>query len=269
MTKKNLIKIFSLLLIVFLTVTMSACGNKTTYTNSLERIKAQGKIVLGTSADYPPYEFHKEVNGKDTIVGFDIDIAQQVADDLGVQLVVKDMDFGGLLNALDAGNIDFVVAGMTPTPDREANVDFSEIYYTAVQTIVVRKSDELTLTSLDALNGKKIGVQQGSIQVDIANGIAGASVKTMAKIPDLILQLENNDVDAVILEKPVADNYVAVNNDLVVSSITLEQTDTGSAIAVKKGSSELTDAINQTLDRLIQNNLIEQYVATANEEVDN
>ena len=85
---------------------------------SLEEVKKKGKLVVGTSADYPPYEFHKEIDGKDTIVGFDIDIAKEIAKDMGVEVEIKDMDFDGLLVASQAGKVDLVIAGMNPTPER-------------------------------------------------------------------------------------------------------------------------------------------------------
>ena len=89
---------------------------------ALDATKSKGKLVVGTSADYPPYEFHKQVDGKDQIVGFDIDIAKEVAKDLGVELEVDDMSFDGLLVALQAGKVDMVFAGMTPTDERKHGI---------------------------------------------------------------------------------------------------------------------------------------------------
>ena len=88
--------------------------------SSLEKIKASGKIILGTSADYPPYEFQALIDGKDTIVGFDIELAKEIAKDLGVELEIKDMSFDGLLAALASGNVDMVISGMTPTEYRNS-----------------------------------------------------------------------------------------------------------------------------------------------------
>ena len=133
-------KIISIIITILIAFSLSGCsqGKASAEVSKMDKIKEKGKIVIGTSADYPPYEFHKSIDGKDTIVGFDIEIAKEIAKDLGVELEIKDMKFDGLLAALQTGNIDFVAAGMNPTEDRKKNVDFSKIYYTAVQCVVIR-----------------------------------------------------------------------------------------------------------------------------------
>lgn len=159
---------------------------------NLSDIKSKGKLVVGTSADYPPYEFHTMANGKDEIVGFDIDIAKEVAKELGVELEVKDMDFDGLLVALQAGKVDMVFAGMTPTDERKENADFSDIYYTATHRFILRSGEEGSVKSFDDLKGKKIGVQKGSIQEGIAkDNFDEANIKSLAKVTDLVLDLKN------------------------------------------------------------------------------
>ncbi len=258
---KNLFKLFSLLFIIIISITLSACTQNNA--NSLESIKARGKIVLGTSGDYPPYEFHKEIDGQDSIVGFDIEIAKEIAKDLGVELEIKDMAFGGLLAALDSGNVDFVLAGMTPTPDRAKNVNFSNIYYTAIQAVIVRSGEENSISTIEQLNGKKVGVQKGSIQEELAKSITGVEIKALGKLPDLILELKNNKVAALIVELPVANAYAENNTDLAISSIDFPESDGGSAVAIKKGNNDLTETINQTLNRLIEQKLIDKFVSDA------
>ncbi|WKL02385.1 transporter substrate-binding domain-containing protein [Paenibacillus amylolyticus] len=95
------------------------------------------KLVLGTSADFAPYEFHKVINGKDEIVGFDIEIAKEIAKDLGAELVIEDMGFDGLLPSLQSGRVDLVISGMTPTDERKKSIDFSDTYYKSKQVIMV------------------------------------------------------------------------------------------------------------------------------------
>jgi len=275
MMKNSIKKITTLILIGILAISLSACGSKTDEANSgvqesqIDKIKASGKIVLGTSADYPPYEFHKVVDGKDTIVGFDIEIAKEIAKDLGIELQIKDMKFDGLLAALDSGNIDFVIAGMTPTEDRQKNVDFSNIYYTAIQALVVRAEDVNNITSLEDLEGKKIGAQKGSIQEGIATTqIQGGVIKALGKVSDLMLELKNNKVDAIVVEMPVAMAYASKNNDLIVTEIKFEEEDGGSAVAFKKGSNEFVELVNKTLQRLNNDGLIEKFVTEATEEIE-
>lgn len=274
MIKKSLKKFIAVALIVGSIFPFAACGNKdntvkntdqSSQSQVMQKIKKNGKLVLGTSADYPPYEFHRSVNGKDEIVGFDIEIAKQIAKDLGVQLEIKDMKFDGLLAALDQGNIDLIVSGMTPTEERKKNVDFSDVYYTAVQTIIVRSGDKDKIKTVDDLKGKKIGVQKGSIQEEIAkNQVSGAEAVALPKISDLVLSLKNNRVDAVILESPVATSNLSANKDLVFSDIKLNTEDAGSAIAVKKGSSDLVNEINKTLSKLKADKSIDKFVTDAN-----
>ena len=100
--------------------------------NSLEKIKESGKLVIGMSADYAPYEFHKVIDGKDEIVGFDVDIANEIAKSLGVELEITEMDFGMLIAALQTGKIDMIVSGMSPNDERRENVDFSDIYLSLI-----------------------------------------------------------------------------------------------------------------------------------------
>ena len=230
----------------------------------LEAIKEKGTLVLGTSADYPPYEFHASIDGKDEIVGFDIEIGREIAKDLGVELVIKDMKFDGLLAALDQGNIDIVIAGMSPTPERAQNVDFSEIYYQSKQTVVVRAEDKDLLISADSLTGKKLGVQKGAIQETIASEqFPGASPVALGKITDLILSLNSGRIDAAIIEYPVAKSGVTANPGLFITEIPIEMEDNGTAIALKKGSGDYLTAVNATLKRLLEANLVEKFVADA------
>ncbi|MHA6480696.1 transporter substrate-binding domain-containing protein [Paenibacillus sp. strain BS8-2] len=255
---------------ILLTASLTACGadqNNENNGNSTTGEQPKQKIVLGTSADYAPYEFHKMIDGKDQIVGFDIEIAKEIAKDMNAELEIQDMDFAGLLLALDADKVDFVISGMTPDEDRKKQVDFTDIYYLAGQGVLVKAGDEGNYKTLDDLKGKKIGVQLGSIQEGIAQEIEGAKLTSLAKIPELVLELNSGRVDALILEKPVAAQYATKQDEVVMSSIEIEQSaeEAGSAIAVKKGNKELLDSINKTLERLKENGDIDRFVIEANE----
>jgi len=261
-------------MMLLVAVIFSACGQNQTVGNSSAPVStAEGDaaekevIVLGTSADYAPYEFHKSIDGKDTIVGFDIEIAKAIAADMGAELKIEDMDFDGLLMALDTEKVDFVISGLTPTEERKKNVDFTDIYYYAEQAVLVREGEGDTLSSLEDLSGKQVGVQKSSIQEGIAQGVQGAKLTTLAKIPELILELQTGRVDALILEKPVAEQYVKNQQRLALSDVKIEQSEdeAGSAIAVKKGNRELIDQINGTLQKLKSNGDIERFVIEANE----
>ncbi|QIB26883.1 transporter substrate-binding domain-containing protein [Caloranaerobacter azorensis] len=273
MLKKNIAKLIAILLIIPIILSLSGCSQKTELEkkeSKLTSIKKTGKIIIGTSADFPPYEFHKEINKKDEIVGFDISIAKEIAKDIGVKLEIKDMSFDGLLAALQAGKIDFVIAGMNPTEERKKKVDFSKVYYTTVQGIIVRAEDKDKIKSLEDLKDKIIGVQKGSIQEKIAKKqITGSKIKAIGKVSDLILQLKNNKIDALIVEESVGKAYISKNKDLKLLDIKIKSEDDGFAVAVKKGNTDLLEAINNTLDRLINDKSIEKFIIEATELAEN
>ena len=233
---------------------------------NLSDIKSKGKLVVGTSADYPPYEFHTMANGKDEIVGFDIDVAKEVAKDLGVELEVKDMDFDGLLVALQAGKVDMVFAGMTPTDERKENADFSDIYYSATHRFILRSGEEGSVKSFDDLKGKKIGVQKGSIQEGIAKeNFDEANIKSLAKVTDLVLDLKNKKVDAILIEEGVAKINCDKNKDIAMSDFVVTDENGGAAIALKKGSTELKTEFNKTISKLKEEDKITKFVSDAND----
>lgn len=235
-------------------------------TSSLDDIKESGKLVVGMSADYAPYEFHSIIDGKDQIVGFDVDIANEIANSLGLKLEITEMDFGMLLAALQTGKIDMVVSGMSPNAEREKSVDFSDIYYEATQSILVLDSNKDIYTSLDSLANKKIGVQMGTIQVSIAEEqIENASVTELTKVGQLVTELKSGKVDAMVVEKPVAETILSTNSDLFLTDIPVEYEDGGAAIAVKEGSSDLLVEVNSIIEELISSGKIDEFVVKANE----
>lgn len=255
-----------------LAVSMVGCGAGTSNSESaknqttLEKIKANGKLVVGTSADYPPYEFHAMIDGKDEIKGFDIDIAQAVADDLGVELEIKDMDFDGLLVALQGDKVDMVFAGMTPTDERKENADFSDIYYEATHRFILRSGEEASVKSFDDLKGKKIGVQKGSIQEGIAkDNFDEANIKSLAKVTDLVLDLKNNKVDAILIEEGVAEINCEKNEGISMSDFVVTDENGGTAIAMKKGDSELLAEVNKTISKLKEEDKISKFVSDASD----
>ncbi|MBR0576473.1 transporter substrate-binding domain-containing protein [Proteiniclasticum sp. BAD-10] len=235
----------------------------------LEALKAKGTLVLGTSADYPPYEFHAVINGQDEIVGFDIEIGKKIAEELGLELVIKDMKFDGLLAALDQGTIDIIIAGMSPTPERAENVDFSNIYYESTQTIVVKAADKDSYVDAASLAGKRLGVQKGAIQETIAaEQFPDAEAVALGKVTDLIIALTSGRIDAAIIELPVAKSAVKANPELFVSAIDVPEDSKGTAIALKKNSGDYLDAVNAILKKLGEEGLIEKFVAEATELAD-
>ena len=275
-------KKLSLLLVVvmILSLVLTACGgngsgvqdendnNDEVQQSSVERIKDSGQLILGTDADYPPFEFHALVDGKDTIVGFDIEIAKYIADELEVELVIQDMEFDKLLGGLSTGMLDIVIAAMNPDPGRAAN--FTDIYYEANLAVLVAK-DNTEITTVEDLDGKSIGVQIGTTQEDVAREtINDADVKALGNNGDIIMNLKTNKIDAAIIEAPVAASYVSVNDDImIVEGFELDSGSDGVAIAVKEGDDELTELLNEMLADMKEQGLIEKWFVEANEMVSN
>ena len=222
----------------------------------IQKIKDAGKLVLGTSADYPPFEFHTEIDGADTITGFDVLLAQKIADKLGVELEIVDMSFDNLLMSLDRGDFDIVMASLTPTEDRMKAVDFSEPYFYGSQVVVIRAEDADKYTTTESLKDCSVAAQKGAIQVPIANEIAGeANVVQLVKVGDMINELKAGKVEAVFLDNIIAGGYAAVHDDLVMADIGIEYESNGNCVACKKGDAEMVACVNEVLAELGEDNI--------------
>ncbi|MEA5452502.1 transporter substrate-binding domain-containing protein [Leptolyngbya sp. CCNP1308] len=219
-----------------------------------------GVLTMATSADYPPYEFVETAGGTEEIVGFDVDIARHIAEELGYELEITNIDFNGLIPALQAGRADFVMAGMTPTEERLQNVDFSEIYYDAKQTIVFPSGGDIA-TPAD-LEGKTVGVQLGSIQEGLAEDLAaetpGMELSPLNRINEIVQELKSGRIDAAIIEDTVAAGFLANNPDLEAIEIP-EEGPVGSAVAFPKDS-ELTSEFNRVLADMESSGLMEELI---------
>jgi ABC-type amino acid transport substrate-binding protein len=204
-----------------------------------------GKFVVATSADNPPYEFIN--NGK--IVGFDIDLAEEIAKELDQELVIKNLDFPGLLPALLSGNVDAVIAALTVTPDRLNNVDFSESYIGTEMAVLYK--DGMVINSNEDLQKKTIGVQFGTTWEDYAKQLVedtqGGRIKSLSNNLTLIQELNNSNVDIVIMEKQQVEKFTAKYSDL--KSLAIPETRSDFAIAFSKDS-ELTEKVNRIIQKL-------------------
>ena len=240
-------------------------GSEANTTSKLDEIKKSGKIVMGTCADYPPYEFHVLKEGKDEISGFDIEIAKQIASDLGVELEIKDMKFEGLLPALKSGKVDFIASGMSATEERKKSVDFSNPYYTDISTLVVSWTYKDKVKSVEDLKGLKLGVQKASVQEGIAKDKAkDATIKPLGKITDVMMELENGKIDAAIVTKPVAQSFAKKNKNIFLVGYDFETTaDDSVSIAIDKGNEELVKSINETIEKLESEKKIEKFIQDA------
>lgn len=270
--KKGLIKkVVASALLGIMTMGFVGCGasNKSEKESKdlLATIQEKGKVVVGMSADYAPYEFHYiDENGQDVIGGFDVDIANEIASALGVELVIQEMDFDALVAALPAGKIDLVVSGMNPTEERAKVVDFSEIYYNSQHGILVRSEDVDKYKTFADLEGAKVGAQLGSTQEQIArNEIQNADLQLLNNVNNLILELKAGKVDAVIMEKPVAEMAVKSNPELAVGTPIYEDKTGGNAVGMAKNNPELLAKINEVIKELNETGKMDEYIVKANE----
>ena len=216
--------------------------------------QANKTLTLATSPDYPPYEFKDTAVSGNEIIGFDIDIAKYITKELGYELKVIGMDFNGLIPALQAKRADFVMAGMTPTAERKKNVDFSDLYYEAKNTIVANKGSNLTKP--EDLTGKKVGVQLGSIQQEAVKKMAGVQAIPLNKIPDIIQEVKSNRIAAGVIEDTVAAGYAAANPNLEFNTIPNTEA-SGSAIAFPKNS-RLVPEFNRVLKQMKDSGKIQE-----------
>ena len=246
-----------LLMVAALTISITACGNGAT----MKKIEKSGKLVIGTSGDYTPFEYHAFINGKDTIIGIDISIAEEISKDLGVQLEIVEMGFDELLSELNNDKIDIVISGMAPDEERRKSADFSKTYYQSKQGIIVRAEDKEKIKSLADLKEKRVGVQPGTVQEKIAKEqMKDAEIVTLGKISELVMELKSEKLDALVVELPVANYYTKNNNDLTLSEVKVKEESEGFAIAAKKGNLDLLKLIDKSLDRMMTDGSIDKFV---------
>jgi len=248
-------KIMALMLLMI--AILAGCGTSTDDNSGSSSDKKE--LIMGTSADYPPFEYIDSAKSEE-IIGFDIDLANALGEKLGYTIKVKDFDFSGLIPAIQAGQVDLVMSGMSPTAERKENVDFSDIYYTAKDLVITKKDSNIN--SVEDLKGKTIGVQLASIQEDAANEIAktvDVKVENRDRIPQLVEEIKAGRFDAAIIEDVVAQGYL--NKDDTLSSFTATEAndDAGSAIAFPKDS-DLTEKFNEELNKMQENGELDKLI---------
>jgi polar amino acid transport system substrate-binding protein len=215
------------------------------------------KLIVGTSAGFRPFEYRE----KGEVTGFDIDLMKAIGAELGREVVVQDMDFDALIEAVSTGTIDVVAAGMTITDERKERVDFSQAYFVADQAVLVREKSDISLGSAADLNNAKfkIGVQNdttGAFWVD--DNAPNATIKRYGKYIECIQDLENQNLDLIVLDKPVAE---AFEKNRPAKMIMVIPTDESYGLAVKKGSELLKD-IDKALKKVMSSDTWDELMAT-------
>ncbi|MCI5643820.1 MAG: transporter substrate-binding domain-containing protein [Peptoniphilus sp.] len=278
-------KIFNIAIIAMTVLFLFGCGKKeekksetkekikvevATTGPTIDAIKEKGKIVLGTSADFPPMEWTSFQDGSEKYQGVDIALAQAIADSLGVKLEVKNMAFEGLLGSLKAGDVDMVLAGMGADDERKKQVDFSDEYSKGKQVLLVTEENKDKFKTFDDLNGKIIGTQLGSLQQKFATEKFGDNCKGFDLNNVIIEQLKNKSIDAAFLSELPAKQFASITDGLVIIDNLGIPDESGFAVAVKKGNDDLTKAVNEVIKGLKDLGQMEkwfdEYIELSNKE---
>lgn len=229
-----------------------------------EKIKERGELRVGLSADYAPMEFEHTVNGKTEYAGVDIDLAKKITKDNNLKLKIVNMSFDSLLGALKTGKIDIIISGMTSTPERKKQVDFSDSYMMTKNIMLVKKDKVSEYKDIKDFNNKKVGAQKGTEQEKIAQTeIENASITSLSRLPDVILALKSGKVEGAVVEKPVAEAYLKQNPKLGISNVKFNEEEKDTVIAVPKDSPKLLSQINKTIKEVKDKGLIDKYMTNA------
>ncbi|MCV9434590.1 ABC transporter permease subunit [Staphylococcus aureus] len=229
-----------------------------------EKIKERGELRVGLSADYAPMEFEHTVNGKTEYAGVDIDLAKKIAKDNNLKLKIVNMSFDSLLGALKTGKIDIIISGMTSTPERKKQIDFSDSYMMTKNIMLVKKDKVNEYKDIKDFNNKKVGAQKGTEQEKIAQTeIENASITSLSRLPDVILALKSGKVEGAVVEKPVAEAYLKQNPKLGISNVKFNEEEKDTVIAVPKDSPKLLSQINKTIKEVKDKGLIDKYMTNA------
>lgn len=231
-----------------LTVGLSACN----------KADNEGKIIFGTNAEFPPFEFVSSEGVIGQFDGIDICIAKEIGNQIGEEAVIENMEFDSLLIALDEGKVDAVIAGMTIDPERAESVDFSLPYYTATQVMIVPENSDIK--SASDMADKKIAVIQGYTGEDCVKELK-YEYEAFKKGSDAILELKNGKCDVVVIDSATAENYISDNEGLKIVEDSDAFGDEQYGIAVKKGNKDLLDKINKSITDMKENGKIADFAS--------
>lgn len=258
----NMKKITALVLALML-LAVSSCA----LADHLDDIKKSGKLVVGAEVSFAPFEFYLTgEDGKEYEAGFEMDLARQIAEDLGVELEIADQQFNGLITALQVGEVDLVISGMTATEERRNAVDFSDTYYVGEQPFVVREADVEKYKTYDDIKGKMVGAQLGTIQQTILETqFPECESLLLPKVPTLLMELLNGNIEGVICSRIVATSYMNIYDGLAFAEIPVDSNKNGVGVAVAKGDDNATllAAVNATVERVVADGTYDAWVEKA------
>ena len=262
-------KFTALMLALMMSLSLVACGNKTDDSNNADDANTDnnteqtgGTLVLGTSADYAPYEFmYADDSGTMQYAGIDISAGQYIADELGKELQVENMSFDYLLTSLAKGDFDIVMAAIEVTPERLQSADFSDPYYTDLPAMILVKADAADqYNTLADFAGKSVGAQTATTkEAIVTDQMEGANLVSLSLVTDLVNELVYGKVDAIVVDGAVADLVVAAASSELGEAQPY-------CIAVAKGDPKgLLPGINEAIAKMTSENKMEEFIAAADE----
>ena len=217
----------------------------------LEKVKTSGKLVVGTEAQYAPYEF-KDLNAN--FAGCDMWLAQQIADHLGVELEVVDMSFDGIIPAVKSGQVDLGIAAFTKTPERAEEIDFSDLYEKSAQLLIVKAGNADLYSTKESLAGQKVGAQKGTIQSQlIQSALPDSELFELEKYPALALEVQNGNIAGLVVDQAVGESLVATSDgglEVANFTFTAEEASFGKACIIAKGNESFVEAVNAVIDQV-------------------
>lgn len=265
---KKMKKLFcAALAAAMLMATMSGCGSSQ---NRLEKIKESGKLVLATSPDFAPLEFEDLSSGEAQYVGSDIELAKYIAEKLGVELEISAMDFSAVQAAIPSGQADIAISGFARTEERAQNMELStpfNITEDGGQTVLVAKGQGANYTAAEDFSGLQIGAQNGSLQYNLVSSQLPEDVEIVpvGSLNDGVLMLETGKIDALASDLSNAELLLESHDGIETTDFMFEYSSEGNVAAVKKGETELIEAVNEIIDEVNELGLYEQWKEEATE----
>ncbi|MEA3309692.1 MAG: basic amino acid ABC transporter substrate-binding protein [Chloroflexota bacterium] len=253
------LRVVSALMLLVLLVTAVSC--KSEPANLLEKVEQEGKLIVGTSADYPPFEFVDEDGNYD---GFDIVLMNEIAKRMEVEVEWQDIGFDGLIGSLQTEKIDAVIAAMSATAERDEQVDFTQPYYIGKDAVLVAADADFEITSKEDLAGKKIAVQTGTIQEGwVDENMSGEDISRYERAEQAVMDLKSGRVDLVAMDFFAASNYLKEGG--VELALETEFASEHMSIAIPEGSQALQAKLDAVIQELLDEGFIEelalQYLA--------
>ncbi len=248
-------KFLTAFLVAFIGLFLTACQNTKTENNTSNEANATLTLKVGTAPNYKPFNYKQDSE----LTGFDTDLVEEIAQKNGIEIVWVETNFDGLIPALKAGKIDMIASAMSATDERRQSVDFTKPYYMSKNLYIKLKNNETLQTKTD-LEGKKIGVQLGTLQENTAKAIKDAQVQSNKDLNIAVLALKNNKIDAIVADQDTAKGFLAENPDLVSF---YQETDGGEGFSFafdKDKQKEVIEIFNKGIDEAKANGFYDSLV---------